>query len=75
MKGATVREFIVPAEYQTIRRQKLVRAASTRKVTVPAEFRDVKKSVMVTPGRMEWQRVVCDAGAVTSVIRKANDRP
>jgi len=62
--GPKVKEVTVPAEYQTIRKQKLVRQATTRKVAIPAEFREVKKTVMVAPGRMEWQQVKCDPGAV-----------
>ena len=75
VKGPMVKKVTVPAEYQTIRKQKLVRPASTRKVTIPAEFREVKKTVMVTSGRMEWQRVNCDSGAfrLKPEVRQASD--
>jgi len=76
VKGPAVKEFAVPAEYQTIRIHKLVRPASTRMVTVPAEFQEVDHTVMVAPGRMDWQRVDCDAGAVdmNKEVRSVSDR-
>jgi hypothetical protein len=63
VKAASVEEVAVPAEYQTVRRQKLVRAASTRRVSVPAEYREVERTVMLSPGRIEWQRVSCNPEA------------
>jgi hypothetical protein len=69
-----VKKVAVPAEYQTIRKQKLVRAESSRTVTVPAEYRDVAATVMVAPGRMEWQKVDCEARALASQkqLRRVN---
>jgi hypothetical protein len=57
---ACVREIEEPAEYQTVRVQKCVEPASTRCVKVPAEYDEVQKTVVVAPGRIEWQRTVCD---------------
>jgi len=64
VNGATVKEVAIPAEYQIIQKQKLVRQANTRRVTVPAEYREIEKTVMVAPGRVEWQRVDCDSDAL-----------
>ncbi|HEY3242432.1 MAG TPA: peptidoglycan-binding domain-containing protein [Phycisphaerae bacterium] len=62
-KAACVHEVAVPAQYETVRREKLASAATTRKISIPAEYQDIEKSRQVAAGRMEWQRVVCDANA------------
>ncbi len=59
-KPACVREVTVPAEYQTVRVQKCVEPATTRKVKVPAEYDQIEKTVVVAPGRIEWQRAICE---------------
>jgi hypothetical protein len=62
-KPACVREVRVAGEYTTVRRQKLKSAATTRKVCVPAEYETVEKLVVCEPGKMVWQRVICDVNA------------
>jgi len=64
-KPATVEQVTIPAEYQTVRKQKCVQPATTRRIPIPAEYRDIEKTVMIAPGRMEWQRVDCDKEATT----------
>jgi hypothetical protein len=51
----------VPAEYDTVRRQKLASPASTRRVCIPAEYDTVEKTVKVCEGRMAWKLVACDS--------------
>lgn len=60
VKEATVREIPIPAEYETVRVQKLVEEEIARRVPVAAEYEDIMKTVVVTPGRVEWQRTVCE---------------
>jgi len=60
MKAAQFEEVTVPAQYETVRRQKLVCPATTRKVAIPAEYQTIEKQVIVDAGRWEWQRVVCE---------------
>lgn len=76
VQGPTVEKVAVPAEYQTIRRHKLVQPASTRTVSIPAEYREITKTVLKTPGRMEWQRVHCEPGAfqMERDVRPVSDR-
>jgi hypothetical protein len=62
-KPAGVYEVAVPAVYETVRRQKLACAATTRRIGIPAEYQDIEKTLQVAEGRMEWQRVICDANA------------
>jgi hypothetical protein len=38
-----------PAEYKTIRTQRLVKPASVREVTIPAEYETVRRQVVATP--------------------------
>jgi hypothetical protein len=55
----TVKEEIIPAQFEMVKRQKLVRPATTRRVCIPAEYSTVEKRVKVCDGRMVWQRVQC----------------
>ncbi len=55
----TVREEIIPAEYDIVKRQKLVRPATTKRICIPAEYDTVQKRVKVCDGRMVWKRVEC----------------
>lgn len=65
-----VREITEPAEFQTVRVQKCVSPATTRRVPVPAEYDEITKTVVVAPGRIEWQRAVCDLNADYDTISK-----
>jgi hypothetical protein len=69
-KPACVREVRVAGEYSTVRRQRLKCPATTRKVTIPAEYETVQKTVVSEPGRMVWQKVICDVNASAA---KANE--
>lgn len=71
VKPASRREVSIPAEFETVRTQKLVRAAQTRKVSIPAEFDTIQKTVQVTDGRTEWQRVFCGANTTTQTMNTA----
>jgi hypothetical protein len=62
-KPACVREVKVAGEYQTVRRQRLKCAATAKKVCIPAEYDTVEKTVICEPGRVVWQRVICDVNA------------
>jgi hypothetical protein len=57
---ATVREVVIPAEFQTIRTQRLVRPAQCKRIEIPAEFATVERTLKVADGRWEWKKVVCE---------------
>jgi hypothetical protein len=57
---ATVREVVIPAEFQMVKTQRLVRPATCRRIEIPAEFATVEKTIKVADGRWEWKRVACD---------------
>jgi len=67
-KPATTREVCLPAEYETRRFQKLTNPATTRKISIPAEFEDVTKTVQVSGGKLEWQRVICQIDTTTDRV-------
>ena len=69
VKPASVEKVTIPAEYQTVRRQKLICPATTRKIAIPAEYEEVQKTIATGPGKMEWQRVLCEIDVTTE---KAN---
>lgn len=60
VKAASVEKITIPAEYETVRRQKLICPATTRKITIPAEYEEITKTIATGPGKMEWQRVLCE---------------
>ena len=65
VEPASVREVVIPAEFQTIKTQRLVRPATCRRIDIPAEFATVEKTVKIADGRWEWKRVMCDRTAST----------
>lgn len=73
VQPASMREVEIPAEYQTIRTQRLVKPASSRRFEIPGEYQTVEKTVEVSPGRWQWQRVKCDAQATTQPIAPRKD--
>lgn len=60
VKPVTVREVVVPAEYQMVRRQKLVSPATTRRIPIPAEYASVPKTFKTADSKVEWRRVACE---------------
>jgi hypothetical protein len=73
-KPPCVKEEVIPAQYETIRRQKLVSAASTRRICIPAEYRTVEKTVKVCDGRMAWQKVQCEDIKSDSARANSDDK-
>lgn len=63
VQPASVREVVIPAEFQAIRTQRLARPATCRRIEIPAEFATVEKTMKVADGRWEWKRVMCDRTA------------
>ncbi len=45
----------VPAEYATVKTQKLVAAAEAKREAVPAQFKDVEKRVLVSDAKVVWR--------------------
>lgn len=72
-KAVNVREVVEPAEYQIVKRNKLVQAAMVKKVSVPAEYEDVSRTVVITPGRVEMRRVVCELIANPAAVIRVKD--
>lgn len=64
----TTRTIEIPAEYQTVRVLKEVEPAKVRKTPVAEEYTTVTKTKMVSDGRLEWQRVLCETNATSDVI-------
>jgi hypothetical protein len=59
-KPPCVKQDLIPAQYETVRRQKLVSAATTRRICIPAEYQTVEKTIKVCDGRMTWQKIQCE---------------
>jgi peptidoglycan hydrolase-like protein with peptidoglycan-binding domain len=61
----------IPAEYKTVKVQKLVSAAQEQRVPIPAEYQTVSKTEKVSDERVEWRRVVCQTNENHDLILKA----
>ena len=70
VQPASMREVEIPAEYQTVRTQRCVKPATSRRIQIPGEFQTVEKTVEVSPGRWEWQRVNCEGQATAESLNK-----
>ena len=68
VQPASMREIEVPAEYQIVRTQRCVKPAMSRRVEIPGEYQTVEKTVEVSPGRWDWQRVKCDNQATAQPL-------
>jgi len=68
VQPASIREVEIPAEYQTVRTQKCVKPATSRRIEIPGEYDTVEKTVEVSPGRWEWQRVNCEGQATAQPL-------
>ena len=69
-KPESVQEVEIPAEYQTIKVRKLVKAPEPVKVAVAPEYATVNKQVMVEPEHAEWTQVLCDVNATPAKIQE-----
>ncbi|MDH4069909.1 MAG: peptidoglycan-binding protein [Ignavibacteria bacterium] len=67
---ATTKEVVIPAEYQTIKVKKEVTPARVNRVNIPAEYSTISKTVMVSEGRLEWQRVLCETNMTRDMVKQ-----
>jgi hypothetical protein len=74
VQPASIREVEIPAEYQTVRTQRCVKPATSRRIEIPGEYQTVEKTVEVSPGRWEWQRVNCDGQATAESLKIQNQK-
>lgn len=57
---AIVQKQIIPAEYETVTVQKLVRDAQEVKTVIPASYKTVPVREVATEGKMEWRSILCE---------------
>jgi peptidoglycan hydrolase-like protein with peptidoglycan-binding domain len=60
----------IPARTITRRVQKLVEPAGQQAVPVPARYQAVTHRELVSPGRTEWRRVLCDTNFTPALIQQ-----
>ena len=70
MKPASTREEVIPAEYQTVRRQVVAAPATTRKICIPAEYEDVQRTVLVCRTAIKWEHIVCEEKLTADTVNK-----
>lgn len=63
----------VPAEYATVKVQKLVEPAKETRVAIPEEFESVTKTVKKTEGHLEWRQILCETNVTPEVVKKIQD--
>jgi len=62
------RSVAVPAEYTTIKVQKLETAASEKRIPVPEVKEELLKRVKVSDARLEWRPVLCETNLTRKVV-------
>lgn len=67
-KPATTREVVIPAVYDEVEVTRLVEAASSRRIEIPEEYKTVTKREKISEARLEWQEVLCEVNATSSVV-------
>ncbi len=70
VKPPTTRKIQIPAEYKTVKVRKMVTPPQERRISMPAEYQMVTRTEMVSEGRMEWRRVLCETNATPNLISK-----
>ncbi len=58
----------VPAVYDSVAVQKLVKAASTSKINKPAVYETVKTSYKVTDGSLKWAPILCETNVTGDIV-------
>lgn len=66
---ATVQRREIAQESLTVRRRKLVAAATERRLAIPAEKQTITRFAMAAEERLEWQRVLCRDDATPDLVR------
>jgi hypothetical protein len=64
----TTRKVTVPAEYKTVKVQKLVTPAEQKRIPIPEAYDTVTKTIKVTEGRMEWRPILCETNLTPDVV-------
>ena len=67
---ATVTEETVPAEYKTIKVEKLVADAKEQRTPIEAEYKTIEKSKKISDSHVSWQRILCQTNMTKGVIKK-----
>ncbi|MBX2838436.1 MAG: peptidoglycan-binding protein [Gammaproteobacteria bacterium] len=58
----------VPAQYETIKVQRLVSPATEKRVTIPARTSTVTSQVQVAPSSLAWRKVLCETNMTPNII-------
>ena len=58
----------VPAQYETVKVQRLVAPASESRVTIPARTKTVSRQVQIEPSRLEWRQILCETNTTPKLI-------
>jgi hypothetical protein len=60
---------VIPARYDTVQVQRVVRPATTERVVIPAQTGTIERRTQISPEKAEWRQVLCEANANPTVIR------
>ncbi len=70
VKPPTTKRTEIPAVYKWVKVRKMVSPPQERKITVPAQYQTVTKKEIVTEGRMEWRRILCETNVDSRLIAR-----
>ncbi len=65
---STVKVVEIAPQYETIRVNRLVSAATERRIPVPEKTKVITKRVQTAPSRLEWRRILCETNISSELI-------
>jgi len=75
---ASVQKEIVPATYEMVETQEMVKEAQEVHTPVPAEYKTITKKKKVTDERIGWKRILCQTNmskkVITQIQQSLNDK-
>jgi len=66
----TTKRSEIPAVYKWVKVRKMVSPPEERKIEVPAQYQTVSRKELVTEGRMEWRRILCETNVNNRLIAR-----
>jgi hypothetical protein len=67
---ATVKKVEIPAVYKTVKTHRMVSPPSEKRITIPAEYQTVTRTELVSEGRFEWARILCETNTTADFVSR-----
>ena len=65
---ATVKKVEVPAVYKSVKTHRMISPPQEKRITIPAEYQTVTRTEVVSEGRLEWARILCETNTTADFV-------